>query len=279
MATARSKSTAQSRTRSKSGAAPAVAKNPQDTVESDTPLAVDSNTDMSDMERAEAEADAEDARQKIQANAETVQAQAQAVDATRGTRVEETSTGTTTPVGEPPKITEGVYGPAGTKEDPVIPSGVTPDTVPAPGGTVPEHQTVTAEAAEAVAEAAGVDVTANSAAESASFDNADQAKAPPERDLNVLKALADTSGLDPVTPYPEGGVQAPTPVPRLPILRDTHDWTREGDIGAVGRVLVDGTRLLVNGYYRFALRGDRVVAPKDVIESCVKRGTMAKESE
>lgn len=262
MATAPRKSTAQSRTRSKSGAAPAVAKNPTDTVESDTPLVVDSTTDMSDMERAEAEADAEDARQTVQAKAEKAAAETAAGDA----RVENTDVGTTTPVDEPPKITEGVYGPGGTKEDPVIPSNVRPDTVPAPGGTETQP-----------AEAAGVDVTATAAAESASFDNADQAKAPVERDLNVLKALADTSGLDPVTPYPEGGVAAPAPV-RLPVLRDTYDWTREADIGAVGRVVVDGIRMRVNGHYRFARKGDRIVAPKDVIESCVTRGTMVKEN-
>lgn len=267
MATAPRKSTAQSRTRSKSGAAPAVAKNPTDTVESDTPLVVDSTTDMSDMERAEAEADAEDARQTVQAKAEQAAAETAAGDA----RVENTDVGTTTPVDEPPKITEGVYGPGGTKEDPVIPSNVRPDTVPAPGGTVvPDTQVVTPEAA-------GVDATATAAAESASFDNADQAKAPVERDLNALKALADTSGLDPVTPYSEGDLAAPAPR-RLPILRDTYDWTREADISAVGRVMVDGMRLKVNGHYRFARKGDRIVAPTDVIESCVKRGTMVKEN-
>lgn len=258
MATARSKSTAQSRTRSKSGAAPAVASNPTDTVESDAPLVVDSTTDLSDMERAEAEADAEDARQAVQAKADEAAA-------TQTARVENTPAKTTTPVDEPPKITEGVYGPGGTKEDPVIPSGVKPDTVPAPGGTAePDTQTVTPEAAHAVAEAA-------------SFDNAGQAEAPAKRDLNVLKALADTSGLEPVTPYPEGGVAAPTPT-RFPVLRDTYDWTREADVGAVGRVLVDGIRMRVNGHYRFARKGDRIVAPQDVIDSCVKRGTMAKEN-
>lgn len=272
MATAKRTTTAQSRTRKPAGAAPAVAKNPQDTVESDTPLVVDSNTEMSDMERAEAEADAEDARQEIAERAEQAQTDTE-------TRVESTDVKTTTPADEPPKITEGVYGPGGTKEDPVIPSGVKPDTVPAPGGTkVPETQTVTPEAAEAVAEAAGVDATSTAAAEAASFDNADQAKAPIERDLNVLKALADTSGLDPATPYSEGNVAAPTPR-RLPILRDTYDWTREGDVGAVGRVLVDGMRVKVNGYYRFGRKGDRIVAPADVIELAVKRGTMAKESQ
>lgn len=219
----------------KTGAAPAVAKDQTVTVESDAPVAVDSDTpvavdsDTSAMERAEAQADAEDARQQAQEKAEQAQAEPE-------TRAEATDTASTVPDDEPAKVTEGVYGPAGTKEEPVITRDLTGDA------TTPDDEPEV-----------------------------------PHRDLAALKALADTSGQAPVTPYPEGGVLAPRADKRMPVLRNTYDWTREGDVGAVGRILVDGFRARVNGYYRFGRKGDRIVAPADVIDSAVKRGVMLKE--
>lgn len=248
MATATRKSTG--RAASNKGAASAVAKDKTLEVESDTPLVVDSTTDTdrsAAMERAEAEADAEDARQEAAARAETANTeatvQARAVDATTSPAVEETPTGSTVPEDEPAKITEGLYGPAGTKEEPVLARDLQkdPTTAPAAGGELSDPTAET-----------------------------------PARDLSALRALADTSGQDPVTPYP-GNVQAPAPVPVLPPVRNSSDWSREGDQTAKARVLVDGFRIQVNGAYRFARRGDIITAPLDVINKAVERGVLHKE--
>lgn len=247
----RSKTTGTSRTRKTTGAAPAVVKDTTQTVESDEPLVVDPTTDQTPMERAEAEADAEDARQQTAAKAE--HAAAEAAETAEHTNVASTNVASTVPDDEPAKITEGLYGPAGTKEEPVVARDLV--------DPVPGTQKAPNEVSEAAVEA---------------FAHADEPKAP-TRDLNVLKALADTSGRDPVTPYSEGTTPAPAAVQSLPVLRDTYDWTREGDVGAVGRVIIDGFRVKCNGHYRFARKGDRVYAPDDVIALAVKRGVMVQE--
>lgn len=103
--------------------------------------------------------------------------------------------------------------------------------------------------------------------------------ASPGRDFSVLSRLADTSGRAAVTPYPADGVAAPTPVVVPPPLRETHRWVREGDPAATARVLVDGWRVRINGINRFAAKGDRVTAPRDVIEAAVNRGSLLAELE
>ena len=240
MATAKRTTTARSRTR-QTGAAPAVAKDPAVTVESEAPLVVDSTTDTGSettdsvagaMERAEAEADAEDARQE-------------AADLAAAAAAEQVAAPTTAPVqpvvntvphDEPPKVTQGLYGPAGTREEPVLARD--------------------AADAEAAAQAAAADT--------------------PKRDLAALKALTDTAGTDPVTPYPSP-TGIPVPTPDIPARREDLDWTRETDTPATARVLVDGFRIKVNGNYRFAMKGDIVTAPSDIIAANVKRGVLHAE--
>lgn len=235
MATAPRKSTAQSRTR-RTGAAPAVAKDADLTIESETPLVVDSTTDGTDsvagaMERAEAEADAEDARQEIADRAAATAAQE--VAAPTAAPVEPVVN--TVPADEPPKITQGLYGPAGTREEPVL----SRDAADAQAVPVAEPES-------------------------------------PKRDLAALRALTDTSGADPVTPYPSP-TSIPVPTPDIPAARDNLDWTRETDTPAKARVLVDGFRVKVNNTYRFALKGDIITAPSDIIAANVKRGVLHAE--
>lgn len=212
MAPAPRKSTGPSRTRKTTGAASAVSTDDTLTVSSDTPVAVEADTTMSPMERAEAEADAAD------------QAARETAVAARGDQ-EPTTQDLTHPV-EP-----------------------------------------TVEEATAVKTAVEAEVEAEKAPEG-------KAALPP-RDLNVLSALADTSGLNLVTPYP--GEKTPSPTPVLPALRDTQNWCADGDTPATARVLVDGFRLRVNGGYRFARRGDRIIAPEDVITMGVRRGVLHQE--
>jgi hypothetical protein len=234
----------------KTGAASAVAKDKTLTVESDTPTTVDPVTDVSGaMERAEAETDAEDARQRAAAKAETASAEA---EATGTTKVVETPTGSTVPEGQPAKITEGVYHPDAAVEEPVIARDLT------------DAPTPTVEAAPEVAVAAPAGELADPTADET-----------PARDLAALRALADTSGLDPATPYT--GLAAPAPVKVLPPVRDAANWSRPEDETAVGRVLVDGFRVQVNGSYRFARKGDLITAPVDVIDSGARRGVLHKE--
>lgn len=116
-------------------------------------------------------------------------------------------------------------------------------------------------------------INAESAHNAASKVEDPEERAKVSKDIEALRALADTAG-DPVTPY---GGSSPAPLPPLPPLRAVHHWAREGDPVSTARVVVDGYRTLVNGTYRLALRGDRVTAPSDVIDLGVKRGVLRRE--
>lgn len=99
---------------------------------------------------------------------------------------------------------------------------------------------------------------------------------PPAPDIATLRALADTSGADPVTPYPGESI-TPHPTQVLPPVRDVRNWAKEGD-GATNtltaRILADGWRARVSGTYQFARRGDRVTAPADIIKQAAKHGVL-----
>lgn len=154
-------------------------------------------------------------------------------------------------IAEEPKITEGIEGPAGTVEEPKV-----------------ERLSEAEPEAEAVpvVEPKGVDVHVGELSAAG-------------RDMAALARLADTSGRPQGTPYKTAdGVIAPAPIVVLPPLKDTFNWCADGDRGLTARVLVDGWRPRVNGFSRFASKGDRVTAPEDIINRGVARGSVALEN-
>jgi hypothetical protein len=231
----------------KAGAASAVAKDSTLTVESETPVTVDSPTNTPTMEDAEAAADAEDARQAAEREIELTRDAAKSRHERRIAVVPEgTAVAGAAPQNAPDVVTE---------DPPVV---VDPkQEVPSVPEPVPTDRVVNREVAEATAQLI--------------IDSGGDEKA--ARDIQALRALADTAG-DPVTPY---GGTAPAPLPPLPPLREVHNWAREGDETLTARVVVDGFRPRVNGGYRFARRGDRIVAPKDIVEFGIKRGVLRLE--
>lgn len=186
------------------GAASAASKDESLTVESDTPVTVDSTPEA---ETAEAEV--------------TTRGDTPAVPAHL--------------IADEPKITEGVNVEQGTVEEPKI-------------------------------EPVGVDVHVGELSAAG-------------RDMAALARLADTSGRPAGTPYPtEKGVIAPAPVAALPPLKDTFNWSADGDKSLTARVIVDGWRPRINGSSRFASKGDRVTAPEDIINRGVARGSVVLEN-
>lgn len=158
-----------------------------------------------------------------------------------------------------------------TADEPVPPQATVTD---AP--TTPQPDTESADDAETPSAKAaaqlGVPETDGIAAAAATATELPDNDESPKRDLAALRALADTSGIDPVTPYPADGITAPNPALVLPPLRDTHTWLQDGDKPLTARVLADGWRVRMNYGYRFARKGDRVTAPDDVLRQAASQG-------
>lgn len=101
----------------------------------------------------------------------------------------------------------------------------------------------------------------------------------PPRDLAALRALADVSGYDPVTPYPADDIPAPNPLDLLPEPRSVQNWCRDTDTPLTGRVTPDGWRVQVNGAFQFAMRGDRITAPDDIMRAAESQGVVIIEED
>lgn len=227
----------------KTGAASAVPAEKTETAVSETPITVDAANPEPDRERLRALAAQDQAEERAAGQDLTAQAADHAPHVTSAgaapLEVDTTSA---------PKITEGVEGQVGAVEEPVI--------------------------------RAATDVSRETVAPRDTRD-ALQRKSEDELplDLRALRALADTSGNDPVTPYPADGVLAPNPRDLLPPVGAIWDWSVEGDTTATARVLADGWRALVNKQSHFARRGDRVTAPADVLQRAAKHGIVIIEEE
>lgn len=249
----------------KTGAASAVPADTTQTTTSDTPITVDPTTPPTapDRERLRALAAQDQAEERAagQAAQDTAGEQAAAqlgVPVTEGIPAAAAAGGTVEVDPSPvPKITEGVEGQVGAVEEPVGRAAAVPTT------DVSRETSATTVTPEPVR------------------DTRDHLQRISEDelpvDLRALRALADTSGADPVTPYPADGVLAPNPLDLLPPVGTVWDWSREGDTTATARVLADGWRALVNKQYQFARRGDRVTAPADVLRQAAKHGIVAIE--
>lgn len=267
MANTTNRSNARKATPTKTGVAkPASATKTNQTVTQDPPITVDANTPPPEGRAAALQA-------AVAADAEN---QARPTGANPGANDDLA-----------PKITEGVGGDVGTREE-------DPTRYQAP----PAETQTSDEAADAALAAAAAAETppvvttpappAPVEPEPAVIPGAQAAgsgapvtdTAATGRDLAALAALADTRpGVQPVTPYPADGYPAPAAAaaPVLPLVRNEENWLADNDEGLTCRVLVDGLRAIVNKTYRQAYRGDRITAPADLVRAAAARGAVVIE--